>query len=317
MFNNNVNIKEIIQNVFYDIKAEAIIAEFIENGLKPDEFVAIQKGIFKRRYARDIDSADSLKLENTQNILAFYLNRDGLYDSLPEGLFHKKTAVEDRQSKKFSEDSVELKQEEKAARIFFLPFENELFYQRVNLELEERKILSRFSEKIFNDLYPELWKLHRTINREYVYRMVLLLHLAYKITGNVNLTACCLEKIIEEKVEVRQIRTTQANCAEEIGINDSKKGCLGTGVLGLDFVCGENFTTPVVEFEFLIGPLQNTKANDYLESGSLTHFLNCFYSYFMPVEFQVKTKVLVKEMNQNFRLPETCEGPVLGYETAI
>ena len=91
MLQKDGNIEELIQNVFYDIKAEAVIADLIENGLKPDEFVAINKGIFKRRYARDIDSINSLKLENTQSISAFNLNRDGLYDSLPEGLFHKKS----------------------------------------------------------------------------------------------------------------------------------------------------------------------------------------------------------------------------------
>lgn len=317
MLQNDGNIKELIQNVFYDIKAEAVIADLIENGLKPDDFVAVQKGIFKRRYSRDIDSVNSLKLENIQSVLAFHLNRDGLYDSLPEGLFHRKSGTETSQNKKYSEDSVELKQEEKAARKFFLPFENELFYQRVNLELQERKVLSRFSEKIFNDVYPELWKLHRTINREYVYRMVLLLHLSYKITGNIQLIARCLQSIIEEKVEAQHKRTSQSSSVLTENMANLNDTFLGAGTLGVDFVCGEDYSIPIVEYEFTIGPLKNTKAADYLDNGSLTKFLNCFYSYFVPVEFEAKTKIIVDETALNFILNKNGEGPVLGFETAI
>lgn len=317
MHQNNGNIEDFIQNVFYDIKAEAIIADLAENGLKPEDYVTKQKGIFKRRYTRDIDSIGKLKLENTQNILTFTLNRDGLYDALPEGLFHKKLGNENSSHTKYSENSVELRQEEKAARNFFLPFENEIFNQRVNLELEERKVLSRFSEKIFNDIYPELWSLHRTVNRDYVYRMVLMLHLSYKIVGNIELTARCLQSIIEEKVNAKLVRSSHSSTPTSANNTNSGNSNLGLGTLGVDFVCGENYNTPVVQYVFTIGPLKNTQASDYLKEGAVTKFLNCFYNYFIPIEFDVKTKIVLNTKEQNFHLGGEFAGPVLGYETAI
>ncbi|WP_346854006.1 hypothetical protein [uncultured Draconibacterium sp.] len=312
----NEHIEEAIQNVFYDIRAEAVLAELIENGMNQDDYVAVSKGIFKRRYARDIDAVEELKLENSQQLLAFQINRDGIYDSLPEGLFHRKSGNENSSNRKFSEDSVELKREEKEARTFFLPFENELFRHKVNLELEERKILSRFSEKIFNDIYPEFWSLHRTINRDYVYRMVLLLHFVHKITGNIALTARCLESIIEEKVEARLSRIRISHTDKDQKETNGKV-VLGSAALGVDFICGDAIENDVVNLEFSIGPLQNTEAVDYLKMGSVQRFLDCFYSYFVPVEYEVKTKVVVSETKQNFLLESQLEGPVLGYETCL
>lgn len=317
MLQNNGNIEEMVKNVFYDIKAEAIIADLVENGLNPDDFIAIEKGIFKRRYSRDIDSINTLKLENTQSLLAFYLNRDGLYDSLPEGLFHERSSKNSEEKQQTSKESKRLKQEEKAARNFFLPFENEIIRQRVLLELEERKILSHFSEQLFGDIYPELWNIHQALNRKYVYKMVLLLHFAYKIAGNLQLTEQCLESILEEKVQIELIPNTEVDPSKSEITNEKKQNCkLGHGELGVDFVCGDHYDDFGKTMEFSIGPLKNTKVAEYLENGALAKFLNCFFDYFVPIDFDVNTKIIVDSVEQGFVLNEI-EAPVLGFETAI
>lgn len=305
----------VIETIYEDIRTEAVMAELLENGFAFEDFIVRPKGLFKRRYSRDIDRIGHLDLANFQQVVEVDLNRDGLYDSLPEGLFHKKTGHELDKGRKFSEDSVELKKEENEARQFFLPFENELFFQRVQLELEERNILSRFSEKIFNDIYPELWTLHRSINREYVYRMVLFLHLAHKISGNLALTAKCLETIIGEKVEV------ESNCSPShyvtTGSEVMNSAPLGKGKLGVNMVTGSQAESRQFCVEFKIGPLITVQPREFLEDASMSRFLECFYNYFVPVEFDVFTRIIVDNRKQNFELKVHQLGPVLGYETAI
>ncbi|MEN8115740.1 MAG: type VI secretion system baseplate subunit TssG [Bacteroidota bacterium] len=317
MVNNN-KITGIIQNIFSDIRAEAVIGDLIEKGLGKDEFIITNKGIFKRKYARDIDSSDIIKLKNSQQLVRFYLNRDGLYDSLPEGLFHGSSDKAISKSKNASDESKKIKKEEKAARDFFLPVENEIFLQRVLLELEERKILSRFSEELFGDIYPELWDLRKYLNKEYVYRLALLLHFAHKIAGDSRLTSKSLETILEEKVEASVLRNVDLEERKKIESNGETRKCmLGNGELGVDFVCGENLNNMDKTMVFNIGPLKNTKVEEYLEGGTIAKFLTCFYSYFVPVELDVKTNVLVEEKEQNFVLGGIQEGPVLGFESAI
>ena len=314
----NDKIPDIIQNILYDIKAEVLVADLIENGLKSEDFIATSQGTFKRRYARDIDFTNEIKFENGQKAVRFYLNRDGLYDSLPEGLFHEKNVKSGKESDKISKESKKLKAEEKAVREFFLPFENEMFYQRVQLELEERNILSRFSENLFDDIYPEFWNIDVTLDKKYVARMILLLHFSHRIAGNWQLTAECLETILEEKVSVQIVRNSNLNNGT-IGNNKNEepKCLLGLGGLGVDFVSGDQFDDLGKTIDFKIGPLKNSSAVDYLENGSVARFLKCFYSYFIPAELDVKSNIIVDELVRNFVLNEMGEGPVLGFESAI
>lgn len=312
----NGNITEIIQNIFNDIKAEAVLADLIENGLEKDNIVCYQKGIFKRRYSHDIENIKQVKLENGQELLGVHLNRDGLYDSLPEGLFHSRS--DKSESNATSKESKKLKQEEKAARNFFLPYENEIIYQRVQLELEERKILSRFSEKFYDDIYPNLWGIHKSLDRKYVYRMALLLHFAHKIAGNQALTAKCLESILEEKVEIKTVCISNTKYAEKTDNKQPDKNCLlGKNELGVDFVCGNTFVNNETTMVFNIGPLKNAHLSEYLERGAIAKFLECFYSYFVPIDYSTTTNILVEQTEQNFELSEKYGGPVLGFESSI
>lgn len=311
------NILNIVQNIYNDIRAEVVIADLVENGFSADDIIASSKGIFKRRYARDIESTISTELHNGKNLLEVTLNRDSIYDSLPEGLFHEAGNKSDANPKNTSQGSKRAKQEEKAARDFFLPFENEIFRQNVQIELEERQLLTHFSEKLFDDIYPEIWHIHKQLPRKYIHRLALLLHFAHKIAGHKGLMAKCLETILEEKVEI-EIKSNLSISKETIDTTENESNCLlGESKLGVDFVCGDNFADNGKTLEFKIGPLKNTKVPDYLADGPLNKFLNCFYGYFVPIDFDVKSNVYIDKTEQGFELNEAHSGLVLGYETAI
>ncbi len=314
---NNEKISAIVKNIFYDIKAEALVGDLLDNGLKPDDLLAINKGLFKRKYARDIESFSKIKFENGQKAAVVYLNRDGVYDSLPEGLFHDKNESSLNEQSNISEESKKLKEQEKEVRNFFLPFENEIFLQRVKAELEERKILSNFSENLFDDIFPEFWNLDRKLSRKYVSRMVLLLHLIYQIAGNLTLTAKALESILEERVNVKMVPNSLTENEKKPAKKREQDNLLGHGTLGVNFVCGENVADMGKTIEFTIGPLKNTTVDEYVENGTVSNFLNCFYSYFIPFGLEVKTKVVIAESEHSFELSKTGEGPVLGFASVI
>jgi hypothetical protein len=315
---NNGNITTIIQNIFHDIRAEAIIADMIENGIDKDKIVCYSQGIFKRRYSRDIESIRNVKLENGQELFGVYLNRDGLYDALPEGLFHSRSEKTASETETSSKESKKLKQEEKAARNFFLPYENEIINQRIQLELEERKILSRFSEKLFDDIYPELWDLNKSLNRKYISKMVLLLHFANKIAGNEELTAKCLETILDETVEVKTLCIANPKTKIKHNSKQDDKNCLlGKNELGVNFICGHTFVNYAKTMQFNIGPLKNTDVTEYLEGGAISKFLTCFYSYFVPVDLEITSNILVDQVQQQFELNENSGGPILGFNSSI
>ncbi len=310
------NIEEAIQSIFRDIKAEAVIADLMEKGFASEDFVVVPNGAFKRRYSRDIAFIKRLKLSNGQQPLGIYINRDAIYDELPEGFFHNKPDRNAKQEGGGAAESKRLNAEENAARDFFLPFENELFLQKIQLELEERKIFFRFCESLFVDIFPAFWNIDAPGSRKYVSRMVKFLHFAYKMAGDFKQTEKCLEAILGEKVSIQleETTSTRRGGTESEGAN---KGCmLGNAALGVDFVCGDELQVTGKVLVFLLGPLKETRIADYLENGAIADFLQCFYRFFIPADLEVKTRVLASPDKQKFLL-EPAEGPFLGYQTVI
>ncbi|MCK4748767.1 MAG: hypothetical protein KAT15_17055, partial [Bacteroidales bacterium] len=173
-----------------------------ENGQIASDIITVPDGLFKRRFNPDISSAGVRRLNNDQEVIEIHITRDGIYDGLPAGLFHDYSSESATGGQGMARDSKKHRQIEEMARKFFLPFENEIFHQLVELELEERKILNRYNENLFDDIFSGFWKLDGSLPKKYLSRLVLLLHLAHKITGNTEMTARTLEIIIEEKVRV-------------------------------------------------------------------------------------------------------------------
>jgi hypothetical protein len=68
--------------------------------------------------------------------------------------------------------------------------------------------------------------------------------------------------------------------------------------------------------EFSIGPLKNTRIEDYLEKGTIARFLDLFYSYFVPLDRIATTYIKGYEATQEFILSEAGT-TFLGYNTAL
>ena len=311
-----IEIASSVNHIINDIKAEAVAADIVENGLDPSEIVVIPDGSFTRNYSMDVSYAEVIKSANGQKSLGLHITRDGLYDSLPESVFHDQSHESLTSGHDMAKLSKKQKMEEKEARLFFLPFENEIFTHRVQIELEERKILYQFSENLFNDVYPQFWNLDRSLPKKLVSRFVLILHLANKIVGRLDLTEKCLEVILDEHVKINV--TTRKQWEKTLPATSvlNTPG-LGSCTLGDDLICGAYVSDTDPVMEFVIGPLKNTAITDYLENGDCSRFLSCFYSYFVPMEMDAVTTVNVSNTQQQFILGDHTSNAILGFNAGI
>src|SRR6478735_2689806 len=77
-----------------DYKAVTLAAELIEQGLvNPDEVIILPVGAKQRAYAKEIAEISNYNsVYRNREMLAIHINREGLYDMLPEGLFHQPPA---------------------------------------------------------------------------------------------------------------------------------------------------------------------------------------------------------------------------------
>jgi len=306
-------IKNRINSLPYDLKAEVVVASFIDAMQYGNEFNYYINPIsqFERSYRKDIVKSEVVDFEfDSEQYLKIDLSRDGIYDTLPEGILHyrqnnQKSISADEMAKHYQER----KKEEQSARMFFLPFENELFEQSLDLENKEKAYLLNLNgEKPLEFLY-EFWGIDKKLPAHLSAKFIRLIPYIYEITGNLPLIETCLSYLLEEKVSIERIdNQDQTN-------EDSKKG-LGEQRLGIDFVSGNHYADYSINMEVKIGPLENTEFQSYLHSGEMNKFLSIFYEYVFPMEIDVITTIILPTYQEVFKLEEFDQS-VLGINTRI
>ncbi len=306
-----------INEILYDIRAEYIVSCLLKLDLSQDDLLAAFDGPLKRSWSVDIDRCELESFENGDEVLSLHLNRAGVYDTLPEALFHLFPENRNADGEELAKESVKLRAEEKTARNFFRIFENEIFWQGVHMSTKENhKLLNLYTESL-NGLIPGFWKLDMNIPSEYTEKMVKYLPYAYQITGNYHLTALCLEDILHEKVLMEQDTCE----TEEINRNYNKSttttGLVGQSQLGKDLVLGHKTAGFVRRIMVKIGPLENTDPKEFYKNGLIYRLLKSFYSYFLPVEFDVETKLVSLGKVKIFTLGSEEEKALLGYNVVL
>ena len=277
---NAKNIAKSIKAKPSDIKAEVIIADLVERGFDFSKIIVKHDGLFKRNYSKDISD---VYLDMVKDILVFNVSRDSLYDILPEGLFHH--VFGNLEADNRNQEFEKLKQEEDNARKFFLPFDNEFFYQNIKLETELRKFF-RNPDYFFQQLFF----FDKTIPDKFIRKLTSYLLFADNIIGNLELTALCLSDIIGEKVEKQKYYISENKTEREIG----DERFLKESTLGDSFICGDFPPEGKCIWEFSIILIDESAIMKYIEeeNGVMFKLIEIFYEYFIPYEIEVKTKII-------------------------
>ncbi|PID68427.1 MAG: hypothetical protein CR968_01795 [Flavobacteriia bacterium] len=288
-------IVEELNTVYENIKAESLIIELQKAGAIEDEFVIHNKSSFKRGYRRDVLAQKQLD----DSKLLLELSRDGIYDSLPEGVFHKNN---ENQNTSYNYKRQQKKKEEENSRLFFSPIENELFGQSIKVEKNEQKLLEDFYNTN-NDFVLKFWNLDNHRNNKYILKMIKLLPHCHKISGDLNLIRLSLQKILNNEVQITK-------SFRNLDIKPKK----GKEVLGVNTITKTpklNVAVPFIEVG--IGPV----SIDYFKKNHeiIMDFLKIFYNYFLPLELQVETKFFSND-KEKLKLNKN-NAPILGVSTRI
>lgn len=307
---NLKDIKNIIDQFPLDLTMEVVLADLIESGIDIEKIVLRPIGLFERSHQYDIRRVELHYEGKTGKIDYAYLDicREGLYDALPESLFHEPLVRKSFKSKEeLMEESRVQRIEEQEARKFFEPFENEFYQQRIALELEERRALVDFS----GILFKKFWGLDTDFDERQIGILLYVLPIAHRIVGNLDLTALCFKAILEEAIVIEKIRSEP----QKVDKKQLKK--MGQFNLGVDFVVGNQFNDTLPNIEIKIGPVAKAHIGDYLKGGAKYKTLHRLYDYFLPVEAEIKTTVLVQEKEKDFILKKEKNDLRLGYTSLI
>ncbi len=298
-----------------DIRAEALAADLIEQKVAGDDIMINPLGIKERKFRKDIVSvkADENPVSK-EEIIMINVSREGLYDGLPQGLFHKSDSTARSKGGNVDlmiEESRRLKEEEEEARRFFRIFEKEFNRSRVTIELEERKSILGISENFRNELFLKVWNDMDDINPVYLPGLFNMLPYMPSIVGNQPLTESCFSSILKEHVSIKIQR--QAGFAD----NDANTNVLGERYAGIDFIIGNSFPDYSDRIDVIIGPIPKDNLIDYLAGGKAQRVLEVLCDYLFPFDCNVNTIINLKKEENIFTLSENQNEARLGYTSIL
>ena len=305
-------IADVIRTLEHDIRAEVIINSLQENNdITEEDYVISKEGQFSRAYRFDVlDSRIVDYNYDSTQMLSLDLSRDSMYDMLPEGITHSsKNDSLEKDVDMMIREYKNLKKQQRWARKFFQPFENEMFRFGVRTENFENEFLYGLNGSAAPEMFYDFWNIDRDFPPLLVSKFIRLLPFAYKIVGNIPLAAHILSVLLEESVVVND-RDYQEYADESQGIS------LGETRLGLDSITGTRYDDYSRHLDIKIGPLEKSSFTDFIHDGKKKEFTEIFYEHFFPLEVEIKTIIVIPKHKQNFEF-NTAEVPILGYNTNI
>jgi hypothetical protein len=261
-----------------DIRLEVILTDLISDQLDLDDIVIENDSLFKRSYHYDIESVDEISFgAGKRKKLRFIVNREGIYDQLPEDLFHQVSETKIITDKDEAIEEINEQRElEKQSRLFFQPIEQEFYNQRIKLEIEERKFLSETNSVLPGEIFDYLWDLPDFLDDLQKSKLGLLMPVIHKLSGKKELLPFIYESITGDPVEISE------TCPGTYKINEQP--ALDHLQLGLDSILGGTVTglEPACTITILITDI--AKLPDYMPGGKKIILHEFLCSLFMPMD---------------------------------
>jgi type VI secretion system protein ImpH len=290
-----------LQALRSDIRFEVILADLISENLSMDDVAIESASLFKRNYHHDIESTGEKEYgTNRKKKLLFAINREGIYDQLPEDLFHQ---VSDTKTVTDTEEAIlEIREHnnlEKNSRLFFQPIEQEFYSQRIKLEIEERKFLFETNHVLPGEIFDYLWDLPEFLDDLQKSKLGLLMPVIYKLTGKKHLLPFLFESITGDPVEIRESVT------DKYEINSSP--VLGNTQLGLDCVLDGSLTGLQPAFTIVIFVSELEKLLDYMPGGKKIVMHEFLCNLFMPLDSEIVLETDFAGTSSSFLLENDME----------
>lgn len=300
------------RNTLYtDYRPEFVAACIVDSGFETDEVRLIRQGVSKggksiervnREYSRG----------NMEEYLNIYARKRGLYDSLPEGLFHQRMDIRNRKNKNEVLDSFKKEREiELSARFFFRPFEISIDRMLINVQLYEMHLEKRNKHVDFVRLLSSYWDILRKLPLDKALFVISLLSQCYRLT-DAGQIAEVLSVLLGCEVEIRFSYKTMTFGTCESNWN------LGSNLLGIDSVIGEQVEDAYPVMEISIKGLRRSQRDLILEGSEANKQFMEILDLFVPADAEISLNADVAKEEGSFFMsdsPSLC--PILGFTTIL
>ncbi|MGE9312444.1 hypothetical protein ACLOAU_12390 [Niabella sp. CJ426] len=259
--------------------AEVIFASLTEAGHAANNIKALNKGGFKKGFSNDVEQV-FIEEAGSGTSFEMILNRDGIYDLLPEGLFHQSkgnTRVSSVQDA--VEEHKQFKEEEKLARRFFTPLEQLLFLYRAGAEAAERGALYNIQNGQLNESFYHFWNIDVKLPEGPAGRLLRLMPYADSIKSDIDATAAALSYVLQSKVTLKASLIPDTYLLQQENLSEQ--------YLGVNATIGNTIGEWLTNWTCTISDIPDKDLALYVEGGALKKITDRFIEIFVPVEIDV------------------------------
>jgi len=301
-------------DLFTDIRAEVLAASLIEQGYLAGHIFTTREGAARRGWNKDVEE---LYVEYSQYDLKDYLyiktNRPGIYDILPEGIFHgvspSKRLTRDKED--IIDEIKEKREEEFFARRFFQLFEQEIDMSAIRAYLYETKYEKKLSNPDFVNIFVSYWPIIKLLNRRQSIFFLHTIPLIEKIRNKFDEIAVAMSFILEAPV-----RITKTKILHHIE-NGQIESELGSMRLGIDWVQGRSFDDGLFDLKLTVGPISGEEMRTYLGDGRRNIILDYLCRLFLPGNVFVIKDYIIDQEESVFKLSDQEHTSYLGINTFL
>ncbi|MDR3339933.1 MAG: type VI secretion system baseplate subunit TssG [Candidatus Symbiothrix sp.] len=283
------DISKSINSIDSDFRSEVFAAGLIEKGYDSDLIQIVRQGGSRRNFSKDIESVDIHFSEyDFENYLQIKINKESIYDILPEGIFHQ--SIHKRFNKDKEDIIDEIKQhrlEELYARKFFQLFEIEVDSALILAYLYEIRYDKKISNSNYTDIFVVYWHVLKLLKPE---QRVLFMHtipFLHQIRNNCGEIEKTMSILLEVPIHIEDIKLPAKNADSffESALSDSR--------LGIDLVLGKMFDDGQYDLKVTVGPISAKKMEYFLETSvgnTILDFLCCLFfpgDVFVVKDFKV------------------------------
>lgn len=291
-----------------DFKPEVIAASLIEQGCNPELIQILRDGIARRAVSKDIEKIEEkYNDEDFKKYTHIHINREGIYDILPEGIFHKQIHKQRlRDADLDIENAVEQikihREQEFFARRFFRLFEQSIDRTLIEVYQTEMRYDWNTTNKEFVELFFQYWPVLKLLKHQQAVAFMYVIPLLAKIRQSPDEVSESLSFILDVPVKIEKIKLPAKKADSQF------ESHLGESRLRVDWVLGNTFDDGIHDLKITIGYLSAHRMRGFLETAHEHTILLMLLHIFLPgetfsvIEFKIDpgdSKLILSDENNS------------------
>lgn len=288
-----------IREMGTDYRAEALVSGLIKIGVNPDQIIITPKSTSQRSYRKEVsDFYSEISDYDHKEYLFLHTHRDGLYDALPENIFHQPTRGRTEKNKYETIDEIKRhREEEKEIRKFFLPFEHEYNYVKVQLYSIEEEFENHTNSSKLIEVFSAHWPILKKLDAYHAYVFLRIIPLINTLRNNFELVSKSMSLILGVNIELSLVW-------KELHDDRALSFILGKGNLGMDTIIGANTHDGEHDVLVKIGPLQSFEIENFIHKGKHAEVIDELLDHFLGANYYFHKEIVVEKEEESFVLQD-------------